>query len=205
MSRRFQHIGFGFVAASLTLVSLAGCGLGAGPIPESITVTLPDGTTVVVEQGAGVASLANTTWDFFNTGTVGQSIAFVRISFNDKGALEGFENNTIATEIFGSTIRFDGQRRETSQKGISYEASTYGAETSDGSGFTFEGRLFAFAIGIQAAEGTAVATGTFDPDDPNRMTGTFSFTSEVTLLDIPEGNIDEAFTFVATRVESSTQ
>lgn len=201
MSRRFQHIGLGFVAASLTLGSLAGCGLGAGPIPESITVTLPDGTTAVVEQGTGVASLANTTWDFFATGTVGQSIAFVRISFNDRGALEAFENNTIATEIFGSTIRFDGQRRETSQKGISYEASTFGAETSDGAGFTFEARIFAFVVGIQAGEATAITSGTIDPNDSNRMTGTFSFTSQVTLLDIPEGNIDEAFTFVATRVE----
>jgi len=77
---------------------------------------------------------------------------------------------------------------------------TYGAETSDGTGFTFEGRLTAFAAGLQAGYATATATGTFDPDDPNTMTGTFSYSTRVTLISMPEANVDEEFTFIAHRV-----
>ncbi|RME41994.1 MAG: hypothetical protein D6788_00010 [Planctomycetota bacterium] len=200
MSRMILRIVLCTVVILFVHTVVTGCGFAAS-LPDTVTVTLPDGSTAEVDQGAGVPSLANTTWDFFNTGQAGQNLAFVRIHFDENGALSSFENNTIAQEIFGSTIRFDGQRHDTTQKGIAYEASTFGAETSDGSGFAFEGRMFAFVAGIKAGEASASAQGVFDAADPNLMTGTFTFPTEVTLINIPEANISDSFAFLARRVQ----
>ena len=60
--------------------------------------------------------------------------------------------------------------------------------------------MTAFAVGIQAGSATAIATGTFDPDDPDTMTGTFSFSTRVTLISLPEANTDDEFPFIAHRV-----
>jgi len=177
-----------------------GCGTQANRLPESVSVELPDGTSVNVTLGAGVASLANSSWRFFVTGDASQSNPFVEISFGPNGELERFDNNTIADEIFGATILFDGDRHSTEQQGLSYAAATYGAETSDATGFAFEGRMTLFAAGITAATATAQASGSFDPDDPDTMYGAFAFTSEVTIASIPEGNVDLAFGYVAHRI-----
>jgi hypothetical protein len=184
-------------------MTVCGCGsfsLGGSGLPESITIELPDGSTVEVEQGAGAPSLANSTWQFFQTTSSGQSLPFVTITFGPDGNLERFEENTIATEIFGDTIVFDGRRHNTAQKGLQYSAATFGAETTDASGFTFEGRLAAFAAGIQAATGTANATATYDADDPNTVLGTFSVSTRVTIASIPNGNLDLEFAFVGRRL-----
>lgn len=200
MAYRTLHISKRLVPASLVLLFSVGCGLGGTGLPSTVTIDLPDGTTVQVEQGSGATSLADSEWQFYRTAGAGQSIAFLTIRFGPEGDLESFENNTIAREIFGSTILFDGQRHTTVQKGLEYAASTYGAETSDGSGFAFEGRMTAFAAGLQAGYATATATGTFDPDDPDTMTGMFSYSTRVTLISIPEANQDDEFTFIAHRV-----
>ncbi len=185
----------------LCLAALTGCGGATGSgLPETVTVELPDGTTVEVDQGAGVPSLANTIWELFQTTGAGQSLPFVTISFGPEGELERFENNTIASEIFGDTIIFDGSRHNTTQKGLTYAAATFGAETSDSSGFTFEGRLSAFAGPIQAADATATAVATYDPDDPDTVVGTFSFSSRVTVSSVPEGDIDLEFGIIGHRV-----
>ena len=189
------------VPASLVLFVLPGCGSRRASLPSSVIVELPDGTTAEVDQGAGAASLANSKWQFFRTAGSAQGLSFVTIVFGPEGNLESFENNTIASEILGTTIIFDGQLHSASQQGLQYAASTYGAETADGTGFTFEGRMTAFAAGIRAGEATANATGTFDPDDPDTMTGTFSFSMRVTLLSIPEANQDDEFSFIAHRVQ----
>lgn len=188
------------VTTMLPMIALVGCGSVNSGLPTSVTVELPDGTTAEVEQGAGAPSLADSEWELYRTAGAAQSLAFIRITFGPAGNLEGFEDNSIAPEIFGSSIRFDGRRHNTTQKGLEYAASTYGAETSDGTGFAFEGRLTAFAAGLQAGSATATATGTFDPDDPNTMTGTFTYSTRVTLISIPEANVDDEFTFIAHRV-----
>jgi len=178
---------------------LTGCGSGRD-VPDEVTVVLPDGTEETVTLGSGVLQLADTSWDISATTPSGQGVPFVRLSFGPEGELASFENSTLAQEIFGATILFDGVRHNTTQAGLQYAAATYGAATSDSSGFTFEARVTAFAAGIEAANATASAVGEFDPDDANIMTGTFSFSSRVTLIDIPEGNQDMEFTFLGRRV-----
>lgn len=201
MTHRILSIAARSAVLSLALLLLVGCGaLGGSTLPSTVIVELPDGTTAEVEQGAGVMSLADTSWQFIRTSSTAQGAAFLTINFGPEGNLYAFQNNTIAQEIFGSTIYFDGEVHSTSQTGMTYTASTYGAETSDGSGFAFEGRMTAFAAGIQAGYATATATGTFNPDDPNTMTGTFAFSTRVTLISIPEANQDDEWAFIAHRV-----
>ena len=106
-------VGFrnGLVFAASLGLSLAGCGSAQrSGLPETVIIELPDGTTVEAQQGAGAPSLANSRWEFFRTSSSAQSLAFVTIIFGPEGNLESFENNTIAQEIFGDTILFDGQR-----------------------------------------------------------------------------------------------
>ena len=191
------------LVALLVLVCfvLTGCGSGSS-VPSSVPVTLPDGTTVNVTMGAGVDTLADTEWGFYHAAGGARGAAFVTVRFDSNGSLAGFENNTIASGIFGDTILFDGQTHATSQPGLSYAAATYGAETSDSMGFTFEGRLTAFAAGFEAAAVTATATAEFDPDDPNTVHGTFAFTSEVLMFEemFPEGNMEDEFPFRGVKV-----
>ena len=186
-------------AASLSL-SVMGCGSRSTGLPESVTLELPDGTTVEADQGDGAPSLANSQWEFFRSSSSAQSIAFVTINFGPDGNLESFEENTIAQEIFGDTIQFDGQRHNTAQKGLQYAAATFGAETADAGGFAFEGRLTAFAAGFEAARATATAMATYDPDDPDTIEGTFTFSTRVSIASIPEGDMDDEFPFVGRRV-----
>jgi hypothetical protein len=201
MSSRRVCFRNGLVFTASLGLSLAGCGSGQrSGLPETVTVELPDGTSVEVEQGAGVASLANSRWEFFHTSSSAQALAFVTIIFGPEGNLESFENNTIASEIFGDTIVFDGQRHSTTQQGLKYAAATFGAETADATGFAFEGRLTAFAAGIQAANGTATASATYDPNDPDTVVGTFTFSTRVTIASIPDANMDDEFAFVGHRV-----
>lgn len=184
---------------SIVLFGLAGC--GANTLPSTVVVELPDGTTVEVDQGAGVPELANTSWKFIRTAGEAQGLPFATISFNADGALEAFDNNTIAQEILGSTVLFDGSRHATSIDGLEYAATTFGAATNDGTGFAFEGRFTAFFFGIAVGEGEAGASGSFDPDDPDTITGTFSFSMEITVpIEIPGVNQNETFPFVAQRI-----
>ena len=169
-------------------------------MPAAVTVELPDGTEVRATQGSGVISFANTEWDFFAVAGNAQGAAFVRLVFGSNGELTAFENNTLASNIFGSTILFDGARHNTTQQGLQYAAATFGAETSDATGFAFEGVVTAFAAGFEAATANASAMGEFDPDDPDIIRGTFSFSSRVTLLDIPEGNQDFDLNYEGRRV-----
>lgn len=197
---RFAVTALTILGAAVFVLCLPGCGGQAG-LPDTVTIELPDGTTQEVTLGAGVPSLANSTWEFERAADTAQSTVFLTISFGPEGNLDRFEGNTIAPHIFGDTILFDGERHSTNQPGLSYAAATYGAETNDASGFAFEGILTAFAGGIQAANASASASGTFDPSDPDRMTGTFAITTEVTLTQIPGANVDDSFNFVANRVE----
>jgi hypothetical protein len=170
-------------------------------MPSSVTLDLPDGTSVEVQQGTGPASLADSAWRCFRTTEAGQGMAFVTIRFGPDGGLESFEDSLIAQEIFGATVTFDGARHATAQNGLTYAASTYGAETADGTGFSFMGRLIAYMGGIQVGYATATAVATISPDDPDTMTGTFSYSTRVTLpIEIPGANMDEEFPFTGHRV-----
>lgn len=189
----------GVVLVPFALVVIGGC--GGNDLAQSATIELPDGTTQDATLGSGVVSFANSRWQFFQTGPSSQGAAFATIRFGPDGELEAFEENTIASNIFGNTILFDGERHPTNQQGLSYEAGTYGAATADARGFAFEGAVTAFAAGLQAASATASAQGEFQNDDINTVRGTFEFSSRVTLLDIPEGNIDMSFEFIGQRVE----
>ncbi len=192
-----------FVLPTLCCFLLPGCG-GKPPVPSSVDVTLPDGTTVTATMGSGVISLADSVWGFCkNVSDANCTNPFVVIRFNSTGSLEAFEDNTIASSIFGDTILFDGVAHNTPQPALQYVAATFGAESLDSSGFTFEGRLTALAAGLQAAKATATATAEFDADDDGLVYGTFTFTSEVLLFPelIPEGNIDDSFAFVGRRIE----
>ena len=188
------------VIPAFALATVVGCGARSADLPTEVTVTLPDGTEEVVTLGQGVISLADTEWDFYQVAPSGQGAPFLRLQFDENGGLSSFANNTLAQEIFGTTILFDGVRHNTTQAGLQYVAATYGADTADGSQFTFEGRVTAYAAGIEAAEATASAEGEFDPDDPDIMRGVFTFSSRVTLLDIPEGNMDASYSFMGRKV-----
>ncbi|MHC5108700.1 MAG: hypothetical protein ACYTHJ_02330 [Planctomycetota bacterium] len=191
--RLIKLIAVGFVFA----LGMAGCNPRNG-LPATVDVELPDGTVVETTLGSGVISFADSSWQFFRTSN--QNTPFVTVVFGSDGELVAFEDNTIATSIFGDTILFDGTEHPTSQAGLSYAAATFGAQTSDAQGFAFDGEVTAFAAGIQAAEATASASGEFDGDDVDTVRGTFTFSSRVTLLDIPEGNLDDEFTFIGRRV-----
>ena len=187
--------------STFVLMVSAGCG-SRNDLPPAIVVPLPDGTETQVTLGAGVVSLANTSWQFFR-GSSAQGTPFVTIRFGAEGNLTSFEDNTIASEILGSTILFDGERHDTAQPALTYTAATYGAETSDATGFAFVGLLNVFAPVIgRVASGTASASGTFDPDDPDIMNGTFSYTFEidVSFPGVASDSQEDEFTFIARRV-----
>ena len=195
---------FGKFVAFCTMLSFTviGCAPPNNGLPATTTVELPDGTVQVVTLGSGVISFADSRWEFFRVVDSGTQITpFVIIVFGSEGELSAFEDNTIASAIFGSTILFDGQRHNTTQAGLQYAAATYGAATADATGFAFEGEITAFAAGFEAANATASAVGEFDGDDIDTIRGTFSFVSRVTLLDIPEGNVDDEFEFIGRRME----
>lgn len=181
-----------------------GCGNRSSAVPDRATVELPDGTTTTVTLGSGVPSLADSTWNFYVTGNLevpsGQSQPFLSITFGPEGELTRFDDNTFSPEIFGDTIYFDGANHNTNQAGLSYSAGTYGAETADASGFSFLGRLTAFAAGFTAANATVTASGMFDADDPDTMTGELTFSVRATVDFIPEANMDQGYTYIAHRV-----
>ncbi len=201
MTKRFALIDAGFLATAFFLPTVPGCG-GGSNLPNEVTVTLPDGTEVAVEEGAGAKSLSNTQWTFFRSAGNAQGAAFATIVFGENGNLERFEENKLAENIFGDEVVFDGTRRATKQAGLSYAAATYGAETSDASGFSFEGRFTAYFAGIAAGEAEASATGVYDESDPNIVRGTFHFVTRTTLVDIPGGNSEDTFDFVGERLDA---
>ena len=203
MQRNVLRIGSLVVLPALAGLLVPGC--GGGGLPSSQTVTLPDGTTQTVTMGSGVISLADTEWDFFYVSGNAQGRAFVRISFDENGSLAAFDNNEIAAEVFGATILFDGARHNTTQPSVQYAATTYGAETSDSTGFAFKGVLKAYAAGIMVAEATATATAEFDPDDPNVVYGEFEFSAEVSSLvssvaNVSAEDLNQEFSFMGRKV-----
>ncbi len=202
MLNRKLHTWYVISLAALTFTAIAGCGSRGGGLPSTVTIELPDGTETQATLGAGVLSLANTKWQFFHASGSAQGPAFVTIAFGPAGNLQAFEDNTFASEYFGSTILFDAERHSTSQAGLTYFAATYGAETSDASGLAFEGLLNAFTAGIKVASARATASGTFDPDDPDTMTGEFAFVVDILVSSpgVPSDTQEQAFSFIAHRV-----
>lgn len=184
----------------MMILVVTGCGSN-GALPSTVVIELPDGTTVEVDQGSGIPSLANSSWEFIRTSGTAQGLPFVTVVFGADGELLAFENNTFSQDILGDAIIFDGSRQPTSIDGLEYAATTFGAATVDGSGFAFEGRFSAFFAGISVGAGEASAVGTFDADDPDTITGTFSFLMVITVpIEIPGANQDDSFPFVARRV-----
>ena len=190
------------VTLVFALLLPAGCGSRGSGLPSAVTVTLPDGTEERVTMGSGVISLADTQWDLYAVAANAQATPFVRVRFNSNGTLRSFDNNNIAREVFGSRILFDGRSHSTNQFGLDYTAATYGAETSDASGFAFTAKLTAFAAGfIEAANVTATATATFDPDDPSIIEGTFDYSIRVKISSIPTPPAVDPFNFIGYLVE----
>lgn len=199
---QFAHRVIRYVAVPLFFALGAfGCGAANNGLPTKVRVTLPGGLIVDADQGSGAQVLANTSWNFRRTLSNGQSAIFVTIAFGPNGNIARFDNNTMAREVFGNTIHFDGKRHNTNQPGITYSAATYGAQTEDGTGVSFAGRFTGFAAGIVAANGSAEAIGMIDPENSTIMRGTFSFRTEVTLVDIPDANQQDEFAFVAELVQ----
>ena len=162
----------------IAVTTLVGC-QGGSIAPESETLTLPDGTVVEVTQDEGAVSLANSRWELRSGGT-----AFVTFVFDAGGNLTTFQDFTLASDILGSEIILDDTKHDTGITGVQYSAVTFEAETEDGTGFTFVTSLFAFVpIFGEIASGTATATSTLDPADPDIMTGDFVF--DIT-FDIPD-------------------
>ena len=204
MQLRFvSRNGLLFLVLAGCLFSMVGCGSSGNGLPETVTITLPDGTETEATLGSGVLVLADTSWQFFATSGSAQGLPFVTIRFDENGNLAAFEDNTIASSILGETVLFDGAKHNTSQPPLAYAAATYGASTSDATGFAFEGRFTGYASAFTVAVGEATASGTFDPDDPNTMTGSFSFSVDI-LVDfpgVPTEGLAEDFTFIAHRLE----
>lgn len=185
---------------SVILTLIPGCWGRSTGLPASVDLSLPDGTSVDAEQGRGVPSLANSRWEFFRTAEAAQEAAFVTLNFGPQGELLGFDENTIASEIFGPTIFIDGRRHNTTQTGLQYAAAAYGGQTQDGTGMAFEVRVTGFVAGIKGAEATATATATYDPATRDIVRGTFSFSTRVTLVSIEGANQNDSFSFVGQRV-----
>jgi hypothetical protein len=183
--------------ALLAGLVLPGC-MGAASLPNEVSVTLPDGSQVSAKVGSGPASLANSEWLVYR-GTAGTGNPFVRLVFDEDGGIERFEENSISPEIFGSTIHLDGARHNTTQQGLTYVGGVYGAETADGTGIGFEARIVGFAAGLRAASANASVSATFDDGARDTIRGTFSYKSEVTLINLPEGNQEDSFEFVGRR------
>jgi hypothetical protein len=181
----------------ITLPVVTGCG-GGKSLPDQVTVEFPDGSTAAATLGSGPASLANSEWAVFRAGTTGAGTQFVRLVFDEDGGIEEFADNTISPHIFGDTIYLDGQVHATAQSGLTYTAGVYGAESADGQGIAFEVRLKGFFAGFTAATGEASANATRVGDDT--LEGTFYYKTEVTLIDMPEGNQEETFDFIAERL-----
>ena len=205
LERILRTAGFVVLPAFALLLSV-GCG-GTG-LPDTLTVELPDGTQEEVTLGSGVISFADSSWQFYRgVGNSAQGVPFVIIRFGPNGELAAFENNTIASQIFGSDILFDGERHDTTQASLQYAAATYGAETADAHGFAFEGLLAAYVPVLgEVAHATASAVGEFDGDDINTIVGTFEFVSDVTtnafnLVPKEYVHMEEAFDFIGQRIE----
>ena len=190
--------------SAMAIAMITGCG-SRNSLPSTVTVELPDNSEAQVTLGAGVLSLANSTWEFFATSGSAQGLPFVTITFGPDGNLEAFEDSTIIPqEIFGPTILFDQQRHNTAQPGLTYEAGVGGAETSDASGFAFVGILNAYAPVLgKVATATATTSGTFDADDPDVMTGMFSYEIDV-LVNFPgiPADTQDEFSYIAHRVST---
>lgn len=185
------------ITLAFSLLAPAGCGSRGSNLPAALTVMLPDGTEERVTMGSGVATLADTEWDLYAVAENAQVAPFVRVRFNANGSLHSFDNNTIAREVFGSQILFDGQRHRTNQFGLDYAAATYGAETLDASGFAFTAKLTAYAAGlVEAAQVTAKASGNFDAEDPCIIRGTFNYSIRVKISSIPTPPAVEPFSFI---------
>lgn len=194
---------YGFVAGLATILpALSGCGSFSGnSLPATVLIELPDGTAVEAAPGDGAPSLANSTWQFYQTSSNAQALVFLTVTFGPEGNLEKFDENSIAPEVLGDTIVFDGNRYPTNQSGVTYEATSYGAGTADGTGVAFEGRLVAFAAGLTAATANASASGVFDPLDPMIMTGTLSISTRSTFPGLEQLNNDVTMTYLARRVQ----
>jgi hypothetical protein len=195
------------VVFALACLLVFGCSGGNASLPTTITVELPDGSQVETTLGSGVISFADSSWQFYAyAGGSAQAAPFVTVRFGPNGELAAFENNTLASEIFGSQLLFDGQRHPTTQEGLEYAAATYGAETSDAHGFAFEGRLVAYIPFVgEVADATASASGEFEGDDINTVRGTFEFESHVTFDAmglVPEEymHMQQEFDFIGHRV-----
>lgn len=202
MSKWLSRLSVTIVVSLLAVASWSGCGSAGGSLPQAVTVTLPDGTQVEVTEGAGAPSLANSKWQFFRVAANGQSSAFATIIFGPTGNLQKFENNKLAENLFGDEVVFDSTRRATKQAGLTYSAATYGAETTDSTGFTFEGRFTAYFSGLAAGQAQASASANYDEDDPNTVNGVFHFVTRTTLpIEIPGANQEDTFPFVGQRVE----
>lgn len=202
-SRNALHNGLLVLVLAGCLFSIGGCGAASSGLPDAVTITLPDGTETQATLGSGVVTLADTRWQFFATSGASQGLPFVTIRFDEDGNLAAWEDNTIASSVLGDTVLFDGQKHNTNQPPLAYAAATYGASTSDASGFAFEGRFTGYAATFTVATGEATASGTFDPDDPNVMTGSFSYAITI-LVDfpgVPTDGLDAEFTFIAHKVE----
>lgn len=186
---------------------LNACGAGSNSLPSQIDVDLPDGTTVTANKGDGVVSLTNSSWTVFRRTSDGaaQGASLLTLTFDGNGALQKFENSTIASDIFGPTLFFDSQVHNTTQQGLTYTAATFGAATTDGVSFAFEARMVAFFAGLRAANGSASASGSFVDDDT--IHGDFAYKTQVTLAQnspiAEQGNQEDAFPFVAYRVVAS--
>ena len=179
---------------------LIGCGAGGTSFPEKTQLELLDGTLIDADRDGGAPSLASSAWDFFrqnDNGTPG--LFLVHIEFGPDGNLTGFEENTLAAEVFGQTIILDGERHDTTQEGVSYAGATYGGEAETGLGF--EVRVAAYYSAFQVAEGYASAIGEFTDEDT--IEGMFTFRTEVSDLAEsfvgPEANQDDEFAIIAYR------
>ncbi len=192
--RTLMHTLTGALTCAALLVS--GCGTTANSLPQTTEVLLPDGSVVTAARGEGPKELAGKQLSLRAVApSAGQSANFIRLVMNENGGISAFEDNTIAPEIFGSTIILDGRPHPTLQPGLSYAGAVYGAVSSDGKGFTFQAKIQAFAAGVLAATAEAGVQAEFI--DAETVGGVFDYKTVVTLVDIPEGNQSGSIEFVA--------
>lgn len=193
----------GFGLAGLMTALSTGCGSGNDSLPSSVNIELPDGAIVTANRGSGVGSVSDSSWTVYReSNNAAAGIPLVVLKFDSSGVLTSFENNTIASDVFGSTILFDGQTHPTNQPNLSYAAATYGAENQSGLGFNAQ--LAAFAAGFTVATGSASAIGSFT--DENTIRGLFSFRTQATQFAASVGgdlatqaNQEDTFQFIAIR------
>jgi hypothetical protein len=157
----------------LTLVVLTGCGASTSPnLPDSLTITMPNGSTQTVNLGSGPAALANSTWACYRV--TDNTTLLARLEFGADGKILRIYDNTFLPEQIGTEFTPDGLVHSLAIYGVEYAAGSFGI--SVGQDFGFSVPINAWFLGTQVVSGTVYGSGTVGT---NSFTGKIGYTAQI--------------------------